>query len=139
VAAHAQDLARIASSLRPNLLQREQRLKAERLAEVWRQARPCAQRKLETLGERLAGLEKLRLSYNPDGPLKRGFARVHHADGALATSATALAAGEAIRLVFGDGDRAAVVDGTPSAAPAPPRPAPPAKAKPPPAGQGDLF
>jgi exodeoxyribonuclease VII large subunit len=138
VAAHGQDLARIASSLRPTLLQRELRLKTERLAEVWRQGHPCAKRKLETLGERLAALEKLRLSYNPDGPLKRGFARVHHADGHLATSAGALAAGEAIRLVFGDGERSAVVDGTPSAAPAT-RPAPPAKAKPPPAGQGDLF
>jgi exodeoxyribonuclease VII large subunit len=125
VAAHAQDLARVASSLKPGLLVREQRLKAERLAELWRQMRPCAQRKLETLGDRLAGLEKLRLSYSPDGPLKRGFARVHRADGALAS-------GEAIRIVFGDGDRSAVVDGSRPASAAP-------KSKPAPPQQGDLF
>jgi exodeoxyribonuclease VII large subunit len=137
VAAHGQDLARVASSLKPGLLQRELRLKTDRLAEVWRQGHPCAKRKLDTLSDRLAGLEKLRLSYNPDGPLKRGFARVHHADGHLATSAGALAAGETVRLVFGDGDRSAVIDGA-SAAAAPKLAAAP-KAKAPPPGQGDLF
>jgi exodeoxyribonuclease VII large subunit len=130
VAAHAQDLTRIASSLKPGLLVREQQLKSARVAELWRQMRPCAQRKLDTLAERLASLEKLRLSYNPDGPLRRGFARVHHGDGHLATSAAALASGEAIRLVFGDGDRSAVVDGARPAA---------TKAKPAATSQGDLF
>jgi exodeoxyribonuclease VII large subunit len=132
VAAHGQDLARIASPLKPGLLVRQRDLKAERTADLWRRLQPCAQRKLETLGERLAGLEKLRLSYSPDGPLKRGFARVHHADGALATSAGALSSGEAIKIVFGDGDRAAVVDGAKPSGVTP-------KAKPPAAQQGDLF
>jgi exodeoxyribonuclease VII large subunit len=139
VAAHGQDLARIASSLKPGLLLREQQLKTARLAEVWRQMRPCAQRKLETLTERLAAIEKLRLSYNPKGPLSRGFAWVEKADGHLATSATALESGEAVSLVFADGKRGAVIDGAPSPALAP-RPAPPAaRAKPPAPGQGDLF
>jgi exodeoxyribonuclease VII large subunit len=129
VAAHGQDLARVASSLKPGLLLRQGEQKSERLADLWRRLHPTALRKLETLADRLAGLEKLRLSYSPDGPLGRGFARVHHADGRLATSAGALASGEAVKLVFGDGDRAAVIDGA--------RPSAKTKAAPP--QQGDLF
>jgi exodeoxyribonuclease VII large subunit len=132
VAAHGQDLARVGSSLKPGLLQRELRLKGERLAEVWRQAHPCAKRKIDTAAERLSALDKLRLSYNPDGPLGRGFARVEKADGHLATSAAALASGEAVQLVFADGRRGAVVDGAKPTAPA-------AKPKPAPTQQGDLF
>jgi exodeoxyribonuclease VII large subunit len=116
-AAHERDLVRIAGRLTPGLLQREQRRKAERLAEVFARARPAIERRLLRAEERLVSLDKLRLSLNPDGPLERGFARVHHADGALARRADALKPGEAVRLVFGDGDRRAVIDGAPGAAP----------------------
>lgn len=132
VAAHGQDLARTASSLKPGLLQRQAERGNERVADLWRRLQPCAQRRIDSAAERLAGLEKLRVSYNPDGPLRRGFARVHHADGRLAASAAGLASGEAIKLVFADGDRAAVVDGA--------RPAPTAtRPKPAATEQGDLF
>ena len=93
-----------------------------------------SRRGLERQRERLLNLDKLRLSFNPDGPLKRGFARVHKADGALVRSAAALKPGDGVRLVFADGDKGAVIEGE---APAKPRPAArPAKVAP---GQGDLF
>jgi len=79
----------------------------------------------------LESLGKLLGSVNPDAPLDRGFARVHRADGSLARSAAALAAGEGVTIKFRDGDRGAVVDGTPAARiskPKPPRP-----------DQGSLF
>ena len=74
------------------------------------------ERRLDRLADRLASLEKLRVSYNPDGPLRRGFARVERADGHLAASAASLDSGEAVQLVFADGRRGAVIDGAPNAA-----------------------
>jgi exodeoxyribonuclease VII large subunit len=134
-AAHERDLVRVAGRLSPGLLQRPQRQKAERLAEVWARLGPSAARRIDRAGEALANLDKLRLSLNPDGPLKRGFARVHRADGALARHASELEAGEAVRLVFQDGARGAVVDGEPR----PARRASERAAKPTGDRQGDLF
>jgi exodeoxyribonuclease VII large subunit len=97
-------------------------------------------------------VEKLRQSLNPDRPLSRGFARVHRADGSLARQGAALDRGEAVRLVFADATRNAVIDGQgvdpahPDQAEAPVAPAPrprPRKPAAPGAGpgavQGDLF
>ncbi len=148
-AVHERDLARIAGRLSPGLLARPQTLKAARLAEFSQRMAPAIERRLERAGERLIALDKLRVSFNPDGPLARGFARVHHADGSLARSAAALRSGEAVRLMFADGGRGAVVDGEVVGAGAggepPPRPAskkPTAAtaAKPAaPSNQGSLF
>jgi exodeoxyribonuclease VII large subunit len=132
--AHERDLVRIAGRLSPGLLQRPQRTKTERLAEVFARLTPSIERRLARAAEALAGLERQRLTLNPDGPLKRGFARVHHASGALARLGADLALGEAVRLVFQDGDRGAVVDGE-----RPARRAAERAAKPAPAAQGDLF
>jgi len=86
-------------------------------------------------GERLERADRLLESLNPDGPLERGFARVHQADGRLVRRAAELSAGEAVLLHFKDGGRGAVVEGeTPAPAAAKPR----ARVKPS-AGQGDLF
>ena len=134
VAVHRVELVRVAGRLSPHLLDRPRRLRAERLAEVSARMHPAIERFTRRAAERLESLDKLRLSLDPDRPLKRGFARVHHADGALARTAGALKSGEAIRLVFLDGDRQATVDGTPAAA-SPARKGP-AKGDP---GQGDLF
>jgi exodeoxyribonuclease VII large subunit len=131
--AHERDLMRISGRLTPSLLAREQRQKAARLAEVFTRARPAVERRLLRAEERLTGLDKLRLSLDPDGPLTRGFARIHHADGALARQAGDLRAGEAVRLVFRDGERGAVVDASPGGGS---RPRKPAAGD---AGQGDLF
>ncbi len=92
-------------------------------------------RRLTGAVERVAGLEQLRRSLDPDRPLTRGFARVHRSDGgALVHAAAALSPGESVRLVFADGDRGARVDGEGAAARRPRRIAITA-----PTAQGDLF
>jgi exodeoxyribonuclease VII large subunit len=133
VASHHRDWLEIAAPLKPGLLQRPIDVRSERLAVLTARLAPATRRRLERASEALFGLDKLRRSFNPDGPLKRGFARVHHADGRLARAAGSLASGESLRLVFEDGDRAAVVDG--AAAPRAPRSKRGSAA----GGQGDLF
>jgi exodeoxyribonuclease VII large subunit len=127
VAAHRHDLTTIGAALKPGLLRRPMEIRAERLAGLAGRMVPAIERYLTSSGERLASLDKLRLSFDPDRPLSRGFARVHLASGALARSADALAAGEGVRLVFHDGDRGATIDGAIR------------RPKPAPLDQGQLF
>ncbi|HUZ11307.1 MAG TPA: exodeoxyribonuclease VII large subunit [Caulobacteraceae bacterium] len=115
VAVHAHALAGPAAMLKPGLLQRPLMLKSARLLEIGARLAPLMARRLEREGERLASLDKLRASLDPDRPLAHGFARVTRADGSLARTAAALAKGERVDLVFGDGRRGAVVDGEPPA------------------------
>jgi len=134
-AAHERDLTRVSARLNPALLRRPGRLKAERLTDLSTRLDAAVARThssavrragLQALSARLAAafarrldraeggliaLEKLRLSLDPNRPLQRGFARVHHADGRLARLGADLAIGEAIELVFADQTVAAVVDG----------------------------
>jgi exodeoxyribonuclease VII large subunit len=133
-AVHERELVRVATRLSPALLTRRRQAMAEQLAGVSSRMRPAADRRLARAGEALAGIEKLRLAFSPKGPLKRGFALVHRADGSLARSSAALTSGEAVRIEFADGDRGAVVDGEVRA---PTRPA--KRAVTTPADQGDLF
>ncbi len=135
-AAHERDLVRVAGRLSPGLLARPQALKAERLAEFARRMAPAIGRRLERAAEHLTALDKLRVSFNPDGPLTRGFARVNRADGGLARSAASLAAGEAVRLTFADGERGAVIDGGDGT---PPKRTPAKKPAVEGSSQGDLF
>jgi exodeoxyribonuclease VII large subunit len=113
VSAHRLEFVRVAGRMSPGLLDRPRRLRAERLAGLGARLEPAARRLIDRWDERLESLDKLRLSLSPNRPLERGFARVHHADGRLACSAAALEGGEAVRLVFADGDRGAIVDGEP--------------------------
>ena len=131
VAVHEQAFARVASPLKPGLLQRHAALEGERLGKVAARLHPNARRVIEMAEARLSALDKLLASYSPTGPLKRGYALVHRADGSLARSAAALNSGEAVTLELADGKRGAVVDG--SGKPAAPR------SKPAPTQQGDLF
>ena len=144
VAAHHTDLVRVSSRLSPGLLQRPQQVHADRLARLVVRLKPAMTRGLDRTAERLSSLSKLYASVNPSAPLKRGFARVHRADGSLVREGATLTSGEGVRLVFADQSREATIDGTPSAAPpVTPTPAakPPRAPKPPPApsNQGDLF
>jgi exodeoxyribonuclease VII large subunit len=133
-AVHERELVRVATRLSPSLLIRRRQAMADQLANVSGRLRPAADRRLARARDVLIGLDKLRLSLNPDGPLARGFARVHHADGTLARTAAELRAGEGVKLVFKDGDRGAIVDGE---ARAPARPT--RRAISTGADQGDLF
>ncbi len=133
--AHERALVGVAGRLSPGLLRRPLALKAERLAELWRRLPPAADRRLARAGEALTSLERQRISLSPEGPLKRGFALVWRADGTLARHAADLAGGEAVRLDFQDGARAAVVEGEPRA----PRRAADRPTKPGGPAQGDLF
>jgi len=121
-AAHERELIRVAGRFSPGLLDRPRRVKSERVTDLWNRLPPAMERRLGRATEALNNLDKLRQSFNPDGPLKRGFARVHHADGHLARAAADLKPGEALRLVFQDGERGAMVAGG-AGAPAAPRPA----------------
>ncbi|HLK24434.1 MAG TPA: exodeoxyribonuclease VII large subunit [Caulobacteraceae bacterium] len=131
-AAHERDLVRTGARLSPMLLRRRAQTMAEQLGRCTGRLRPAAERRLARSRERLTALEKLRRTLDPDRPLERGFARVHHAVGPLVRSAQALTGGEEVKLVFRDGSRGAVVD----AQPAPPK-SPRRKAVS--ADQGDLF
>ncbi len=113
VSAHAHALAGPAAALKPGLLQRPIALKRQRLAEVSARLGPIVARRLQREGERLASLERQRVSLNPEGPLERGYTLIRRANGRLATSALELAPAEAVRLRFKDGERNAIIDGAP--------------------------
>ena len=81
-------------------------------------------RGLAQSADRLATLEKLRVSLDPDGPLERGSPGCGGADGRL-RSAAAAKSGETVRLGSTDGGRAAVIDGAAAAPSAPPPQTPP--------------
>ncbi|MEQ8403570.1 MAG: exodeoxyribonuclease VII large subunit [Oceanicaulis sp.] len=136
----------VAAGLRPNALRRdiaEKRRRfdqcGDRLAPVYQRSLTQHARALESLGARLESLSHKSV-------LKRGFALVLDAGGALVRSAGAMSDGQGVTLRLADGERAAVVgrDGAAAAPPkaaAAPKPAPKrksAKAKPPPE-QGSLF
>jgi exodeoxyribonuclease VII large subunit len=140
---HGRDLARISARLTPALLARPQATQRQQLDALSARLNPALARTTERLAERLAAVEKLRQSLNPDRPLSRGFARVQRADGSLALQGAALEAGESVSLVFADATRSAVVDGDASSVTRPP-PEPRTKPRKPPAPpastvQGDLF
>ncbi|MDB5455420.1 MAG: exodeoxyribonuclease large subunit [Caulobacter sp.] len=161
-AVHAQDLLKVTARLSPETLNRQGAAKAERLAglggrldvaarrapdrvaqharlpALWDRLNAAGQRRLTRDRERLNGLDKLRLSLDPNRPLELGFALVHRADGSIARSAAQLSAGELVKLQFKAGERAAVIDGTPLPAALTPRPAKP-RSTTPKADQGDLF
>jgi exodeoxyribonuclease VII large subunit len=138
VAAHRHDLTTAAASLRPRLLRGSVEVKGATLEVLGRRLQPLISRRLSTAAERLAVLDQLRRSLDPDRPLTRGFARVVRADGHLVRSAAVLARGEGVKLVFHDGDRAAVVDG-PAAGSVPSAPATSRKSPTPAPDQGRLF
>jgi exodeoxyribonuclease VII large subunit len=133
VDAHDRDLTGVSARLSRHLLERPIRDGRKRLEDLGARLRPNVLRRLQREGERLASLERQRVSLDPEGPLERGYALVRRADGSLARSAKALASGEGVTLKFKDGERGAVVDG---GAAAPRRAARPAATD---AVQGDLF
>jgi exodeoxyribonuclease VII large subunit len=114
VRAHHTDLVRAGGRLSAHLLEQPLRRGAVRILELDRRRIQAGGRLLRDLAERVERLDRVRRSLDPDGPLARGFARVHKADASLVRSAGALSPGDALQLVFQDGRRSAVVsDGRP--------------------------
>ena len=161
--AHERALTRTAARLSPSLLNRQLAVRRERLAglavrldagarrapdavgaharlpDLERRLQASVGRRLAAAADRLAALDKLHASLDPDRPLQRGFARVEAVDGVLVRRAGELAFGQAVALVFADGRRAARVEGDP---PSPLRAATPRDPRRSPSqnpSQGDLF
>jgi exodeoxyribonuclease VII large subunit len=84
-------LERSAGALRPGLLKASHARARERLEALWRVAQLA----------------------HPNRPLERGYARVEGRDGRTLISAAAAKAAGRLKLIFGDGDVAAEVAGTP--------------------------
>ena len=131
-------LATAAAALRPQrlLLLVEQR--DERLGSAGARLTTAGGRALSDAERHVAQLGKLLDSYSHKSILERGFALVVGTDGHLVASVADAKAGDGVTLRFHDGERAAVIDGTPAekktSAPKP------AKAKPPSGGgQGSLL
>ncbi|MBC7668970.1 MAG: exodeoxyribonuclease VII large subunit, partial [Gemmatimonadaceae bacterium] len=164
---HARDLLKVTARLSPDTLHRQRNDAGRRVGDIGKRLElaarraperigqharlpalqdrmnACAHRRLEREGDRLASLDKLRQSLNPERPLELGFALVRKADGTIARSAGELASGERVNLKFKAGDRDAVIDGEGSEivppAPVAARPAPKPKPPSPPSSQGGLF
>jgi exodeoxyribonuclease VII large subunit len=165
---HARDLLKVTARLSPETLHRQRNDAGRRVGDIGKRLDLAARRAPERIGQharlpalqerlnavaqrrlkhetdRLIGLDKLRLSLNPERPLELGFALVRKADGTIARSAAELSSGERVNLKFKQGDRDAVIDGESATAPPPPpvaavRPAPKPKTPPPASDQGSLF
>ncbi|MFN4288782.1 MAG: exodeoxyribonuclease VII large subunit [Brevundimonas sp.] len=143
VSVHERALAGAGARLSSAALLRSLAARRERVDELHARLTSGLTRTLPRESERLSRLSRLLLSLNPDSPLQRGFARVHRSDGALVHGAGDLSDGDAVRLVFADGQHEALIGsgtkGEKAAAdkPAAARKAPRAAA--PSSRQGDLF
>jgi len=112
VAVHERQLTAVAARLTPSLLQRQSALRAERVADLAKRMADGLGRAVPREAERLSRVSRLFESLNPDRPLTRGFARVHKADGSLVQAAAELALGQAVQLVFKDGQKGALIGGS---------------------------
>lgn len=128
-------LLQVSGRLSPEPLHRRLDQRQARLEAVGARLDAFPKRRLEREADRLAALSRALTTLDPGRP-KPGFARVEDSSGDWITSAKALKAGQAVRLVFGDGVQPATIGGG-EPRPSPPRPA--AKPKPTAADQGSLF
>ena len=137
-ATHERRLLSVSSRLTPAPLHRRLDQRASRLEAVSaRLIRPLPLQ-LQRAEDRLSALSRALISLDPRRP-KPGFARIENQDGTMIAAAAALSPGQAVRIVFADGSKAAHVDGgEPAPTPLPTRSGQ-ARSKAPPPGQGDLF
>lgn len=135
-------LLQVVARLSPEPLHRRLDQREARLSALSARLGGVMPRRMQRETDRLAALSRALTTLDPARP-KPGFARVEDVDGGWIASAAGLASGQAVRLVFDDGARGAIIDGTerPAGAPAASRPAvrPAPKPRPPTADQGDLF
>jgi len=130
LAAHRAELLEAAAGLRPRMIESRFHLLRERLGALQdRAARAYGARHAAAAGA-LAALTRLLDSISYKAVLARGFALVRGEDGHLRRRAAALASGEALTLIFADGEAPATASGKADK---------PVKAKKSPADQGSLF
>ena len=115
-------------ALRPSLLKQRVARAFERLDSL-AMPRSLVERPLQDAKHRLDSLWRLAEQVSPDGPLKRGYARISSAKGDLVNSKVAAVDAGAINLHFHDGDIAAQVTdpelkSTATSSRNPPKPAP---------------
>ena len=127
--AHERDLTRWSARLNRALLDRRLDGARDRVAALGLRLPPAMTRRLERAADSLKGADRLMASLNPERPPKPGFVMVKRADGTVVMSGAALASGEAVRLLFQDTARDAVIDGA----------KPTAKTRPADQKQGSLF
>ncbi len=130
LSAHRAELAEAVALLRPQAMRARLRLSRERLGAMQaRAARAYAARHAAAAGT-LAAMTRLLDGISYKAVLGRGFALVRGADGNLRRRAASLAPGEALTLVFADGEAQALAHGQAEKS---------AKPKKSPADQGSLF
>lgn len=105
------ELTRVAARLRPESLPLDIRRRRERLRDVSVRARPALNRILERRQDRLSSLGKLLETLSYGATLKRGYALVSRADGALLRSPGDVTEGEDITIRFDAGELAATIKG----------------------------
>ena len=103
-------LLQVSARLSPEPLHRRLDQRQARLEAVGARLDGVMPRRLERDADRLAALSRALTTLDPGRP-KPGFARVEDSDGAWITSAKALEAGQAVKLVFGDGAQQSMVLG----------------------------
>jgi exodeoxyribonuclease VII large subunit len=123
---------RDAARVSPAALIRRKRMLAETVAALGRRADQTADLALERRRSRLTQAWRLADTLSYHSVLKRGFAVVKDAEGAVVRQAVSVSAGDVLEIEFGDGKVAAVAGSGTSRA----RPAPRQK---PGGGQGSLF
>ena len=107
------ELAALTAALQPKLLRREIERQSELVQRLSRQASAAFRHRLADLERRLEGAVKLLDSLSYQNVLARGFALVRDASDTPVTHAAMTQPGQALRLVFQDGDARATVDGAP--------------------------
>lgn len=112
--AHENRLGLLSSRLRPDNLTQDITRRREKLENVSRETFAGMRRILERAGERMIGSAKLLEAYSYQGVLARGYALVTDGDGVLVRKGKPLKAGQAVNLTFSDGQRDAVIDGSPA-------------------------
>ena len=139
-AVHARDpLARLSARLSPNLLRGRLRESSTVLGNA-RLDPVLLRRPMEQRGERIAGLERMLRSLNPDGVLARGYARVTAPPGRTITDAAHARKESALTIVFRDGTLdVAVGEASPPPVPSQPPKPKPARTKFAETRQEDLF
>jgi exodeoxyribonuclease VII large subunit len=103
-----------AAALRPQRLSVLFDQRKEHMEGVGRRLTVAGDRALADAERHFQQLARVLESYSPENMLQRGFALVVGADGHLMESATQANPGDAVTLRFKDGERGAVIDGTPA-------------------------